>query len=271
MGRQLPFGIFGGKNRAAESAQRRRLELVSRRDHRSGRFESDHRLLGDRAFWEKRGDARGRRGKRRKQKVKIFGSADKPLIYLITRGDASAANFAEKKRQILQIVKAAAESKISLVQIREKNLSARLVIELAHTAAAILKNSETKLLVNDRADIALAAECDGVHLTENSLSVEVIRENFPKEFIIGVSTHSPEGAEQAKLEGADFVTFSPIFDSPGKGEPQGLKKLRDICAHLKPFPVVALGGIDETNWRAVLKNGASGFAGIRFLNEKLER
>lgn len=201
--------------------------------------------------------------------MKISRSIENPLIYLITKGDAHAENFAESKDEILQVIKTAAKSKISLVQIREKNLSAGRVFDLASEAAEIVKNSETKLLVNDRADIALAAGCDGVHLTENSLSAEVIRQNFPKKFIIGVSAHSFVGAERAKQQGADFVTFSPVFASPGKGESQGLEKLREVCEKLKPFPVIALGGIDETNWQAVLENGASGFSAIRFLNEKL--
>ena len=89
--------------------------------------------------------------------------------------------------------------------------------------------------------------------------------------MIGVSTHTIEEAENAKKEGADFVTFSPVFDTPSKekyGEPQGLEKLREVCEKLKTFPVIALGGIDETNYRQVLENGASGFAAIRFLNDE---
>lgn len=203
--------------------------------------------------------------------MKIPGSNEKPLIYLITKGEANAANFDEKKRKILQIIKAAAESKISLIQIREKNLPARLIFELASDAAKLVKNTRTKLLINDRADVAQAAKCDGVHLTESSLSAETIRRDFPENFIIGVSTHSLESAESAKMQSADFVTFSPIFASPGKGEPQGLEKLRKVCEHLKNFPVIALGGINETNWQTVLENGASGFAAIRFLNEKIEQ
>lgn len=122
------------------------------------------------------------------------------------------------------------------------------------------------MLVNDRADTALAANADGVHLTEKSISAETIRRDFPANFIIGVSTHSIETAEKAKKQGADFVTFSPIFASPGKAEPKGLEKLKEVCEKLKPFPVIALGGIDETNYKSVLEKGASGFAAIRFLN-----
>lgn len=191
----------------------------------------------------------------------------KPVIYLITEGNLTAENFAEHKQRVLELIEIAVKNKISLIQIREKQISSKLVFELAFHAVKITKNSETKLLVNDRADIALAAKADGVHLTEDSVSADIIRKNFPEKFIIGVSTHSLESAESAKKKGADFITFSPIFSSPEKGEPQGLGKLSDICKKLKPFPVLALGGISETNYRSVLQSGANGFAAIRFLNQ----
>lgn len=188
----------------------------------------------------------------------------KPLIYLITEGKLTAENFDEEKQRVLDLIDIAARNKISLIQIREKNLPAKLVFELTSEAAIITKNSATKLLVNDRADIALAAQADGVHLTENSISAAIIRRDFPTNFIIGVSTHSLESAEKAKIQGADFITFSPVFASPGKDAPQGLAKLKEVCQKLKPFSVLALGGIDATNYESVLESGASGFAAIRF-------
>jgi thiamine-phosphate pyrophosphorylase len=193
--------------------------------------------------------------------------ARRPLLYLITEGNATEENFTQARAQILNLVKIAVATKISLIQIREKNLSARSVFRLASEAAEIAKRSNTKILVNDRADIALAAKAGGVHLSANSLSAETIRRNFPKNFIIGVSTHSLERAELAKKNGADFAAFSPIFSTPGKGAPQGTNALREVCEKLKPFPVIALGGIDETNYKSVLEAGASGFAAIRFLND----
>ena len=192
----------------------------------------------------------------------------KPLIYLITDGTANATNFADQKTKILQVVRAAVEAKVSLIQIREKLISARAVFELASEAVEIAQHTATKIIVNDRADIALAADADGVHLTAASLSAAVIRRNFPEKFIVGVSAHNLETAETAKKQGADFVTFSPIFQSPGKGEPQGIGRLTKVCELLNPFPVIALGGIDETNFAEVLQAGASGFAAIRFLNDE---
>jgi len=190
-----------------------------------------------------------------------------PLIYLITDGEMTAQNFSQKKSQTLELIEIAARNNISLIQIREKKLSARLVFEIARAAVKITQNTGTKLLVNDRADIALAANADGVHLTARSLSAGAIRRAFPKDFIIGVSTHTIEEAGNAKNQTADFVTFSPIFSMPNKDKFQGIENLREVCEKLKPFPVIALGGIDETNYKSVLENGASGFAAIRFLND----
>jgi len=201
-------------------------------------------------------------------KSEKFDSLSEPLIYLITDGAATTENFNEKKRNNLSLIKTAVQTKVSLIQIREKRLSARLVFELVSEAVKLTRGTPTKLLVNDRADIALAANADGVHLTSRSLSAKIIRRNFPKNFIIGVSAHSIEKAEIAKRQAADFVVFSPIFSSPGKADSQGIEKLRAVCRQLKPFPVLALGGVDETNYAETLAAGASGFAAIRFLNDE---
>lgn len=198
--------------------------------------------------------------------MRISNLGEKPLTYLITDGTTTAENLYEKKSKILKIITAAVQANISLIQIREKQLPARLLFELTSEAVELTKQTKTKLLVNDRADIALAAKADGVHLTSKSLPTKIIRDFFPAEFIIGVSAHTIEKAELAQAQSADFVTFSPIFDSPGKGAPQGTGKLQEVCSKLKNFPVLALGGIDETNFAAASNAGASGWAAIRWFN-----
>lgn len=192
-----------------------------------------------------------------------------PIIYQITEGKFTSENFISEKKKLIELVELAVDKQINLVQIREKNLSAKLVFKLTKEIVEISKNSDTKILVNDRADIALAANADGVHLTSKSIPTNIIRKIFPHDFIIGVSTHSLEKAETAKNEGADFVTFSPIFQTISKakyGNPQGLEKLREVCEKLKPFPVIALGGINAENYQTALETGAGGFASIGFLN-----
>lgn len=199
--------------------------------------------------------------------MRNFDLLPRPLIYLITDGTATVQNFSEKKKTILQLVRNAVEREISLIQLREKQLPARMIFEIASEIVKITKNTKTKILVNDRADVALAANADGVHLTASSLSAEIVRRNFPHNFIVGVSAHTLEAAERAKIQAADFATFSPIFHSPGKGKEKGIEELKKVCQHLKPFPILALGGIDTSNFTEVLEAGASGFAAIRYLKQ----
>ena len=101
---------------------------------------------------------------------------EEPIIYLITKGDAADSGFESARRDILDIVRLAVEEKVTLIQIREKLLSARLLFELTAAAAEITRGTATHLLVNDWADIAFAARADGVHLAANSLPVVAIRE-----------------------------------------------------------------------------------------------
>ena len=132
-----------------------------------------------------------------------------------------------------------------------------------------MKGSATRLLVNDRADIALAAGADGVHLAATSLSASVIRRNFPKNFLIGVSTHSLAEAQAAQDNGADFAVFGPVFDTPSKrayGQPLGLDKLREAAQSLRKIPLLAIGGITLENLDNTLRAGTKGIAAIRLFN-----
>ena len=147
-----------------------------------------------------------------------------------------------------------------------------MLYELTSRAAKITRGSQTRLLVNDRADIARAAGADGVHLTSQSLPAVEVRRIFGREFLIGVSTHSLAEARAAS-DGADFVVFGPIFDTESKrafGEPQGLDKLRELTSKLPEIPVIAIGGITMENFDACLGSGASGVAAIRLFNEMMK-
>lgn len=191
----------------------------------------------------------------------------RPLIYIITSGEIDNENFKQRSASTIQLIEAAVDAGIHMIQLREKELPTRLLFELASRASQITKRTKTKLLINDRADVAMAAGADGVHLTSTSISADVIRRSFPSGFTIGVSTHTFDEAEAAANSGADFVVFGPVFESPGKGEPKGLDTLRAVCERLEPFPVLALGGVDGSNYGSVLESGAAGFAAIRFLNK----
>lgn len=185
-----------------------------------------------------------------------------PIIYPITSGKTGSDD-------ILRLVRAAVDAEVPLFQIREKSLSGRALFELVARAADITRGSKTRLLVNDRSDIARAA-ADGVHLTTHSLPVEVVRKSCGPDFVIGVSTHSLAEARAAADAGADFVVFGPVFETESKrayGEPQGLERLREVTQALGEFPVVAIGGIELENVGACFESGARGIAAIRFLND----
>jgi thiamine-phosphate pyrophosphorylase len=195
-----------------------------------------------------------------------------PLIYLITSGQTTPATSpaTDDFARLRALAKAAVGAKIDLLQIREKNLSGRVLYELTASIAECTRGSHTKLLVNDRADIAASAGADGVHLATNSLPAKVVRNAFGDNFLIGVSTHSLAEARAARADGADFAVFGPIFDTPAKekyGEPQGLKQLETITAELGAFPVLALGGISVERIADCIEAGARGVAAIRMFDD----
>ena len=202
-------------------------------------------------------------------------SPQHPLLYLITSGETTAATTPQTEdfSNVLRLVEAAVAAKIDLIQIREKHLNANLLYELSNRAADVTKGSATKLLVNDRADIAAAAGADGVHLTTQSLAPQVVRNTFGSDFLIGVSTHSLAQAAAAGPDGADFVVFGPVFDTLSKhryGKPLGLAALRKVTSEVAPFPVLALGGVTMNNVADCIDAGAAGIAAIGILNDRLK-
>ena len=194
-----------------------------------------------------------------------------PIIYPITSGKTSPQTTPDDPQfsEILRLVRAAVDADVPLFQIREKSLHARVLYELVARAAEITHGSRTRLLVNDRSDIARAAGADGVHLTTQSLPAEVVRNVFGAGFLIGVSTHSLDEARAARAAGADFVVFGPVFETESKrayGKPQGLNKLAEVARELGEFPVVAIGGITLDNADECFQAGARGIAAIGMFN-----
>lgn len=189
------------------------------------------------------------------------------MLYLITDGTLPAASEVDGRatRVLLDLIAAAVQARLDLVQIREKQLAPRALYELTRRAVELTKGTATRLLVNDRADIARAAGADGVHLTTQSLPTNIVRRTFGPAFIIGVSTHNLREARAAQSGGADFITFGPVFDTPSKrayGAPVGLDALAAIVKDVAPLPVLALGGVTPTRLTEIARTGAAGFAGI---------
>ena len=165
--------------------------------------------------------------------------------------------------RVTEQVEKALQGGVRALQLREKNLGPKELLAQALEIKPIIKKYDAKLFINDRADIAKIAGADGVHLTETSVSAGEIKDNF-RDLMVGVSTHTKEGALLAEAEGADFITFSPIYETPSKihfGPPQGTQRLGEIVKSVH-LPVLALGGIKLNRVPEVLEQGAHGVAVI---------
>ena len=178
--------------------------------------------------------------------------------------------------ELLAKIRLAVQAGVDWVQIREKDLSGRALLDLARSAIATAKaaNGVARVYVNDRLDVAIAAGAAGVHLGGESVRVaHVVRwcrsGNAPPHFDIGVSCHSLEDAREAERAGASYVFFGPVFDTPSKkafGPSQGVQRLAEVCSAIR-IPVIAIGGVSEENAPACLRGGASGIAAIRMFQE----
>lgn len=156
-------------------------------------------------------------------------------------------------------VHAALQGGVKAVQLREKDLSARELLPLARELRKLTREFGAKLLINDRIDVALAAEADGVHLGGHSLPVAAARALLGPQRLIGVSTHHRAEILFAARDGADFVTFGPVWFTPSKapyGAPVGLDALRQACADA-PLPVFALGGVVAARIPELIAAGCS--------------
>ena len=196
----------------------------------------------------------------------------RPIIYLITTGQTTCKTTPDCPEffSILQLVEAAVASNVSLIQLREKDLSARVLFELTKSAAAHTRGTTSRLLVNDRFDIALAAGADGVQLTAQSMTADVVRAVCGSEFLIGVSTHSLDEGRVARDQGADFIVFGPVFETESKrvfGPAQGVEKLGEVARELPGFPVIAIGGMTVDNVTNCFNASAAGVAAISLLSD----
>ncbi len=168
------------------------------------------------------------------------------------------------KQPFLNVIKLALNGGVRTIQLRERGLTTYELYSLARKLRKITFDFEANLIINDRIDIALAVEADGVHLGWQSLLVETARKLCGFEKLIGVSTHNYQEALQAQDYGADYITFGPVFETPSKAgflNPTGPEEIRKLKNKVE-IPVIALGGINEKNAGTVLNEGADGIAVI---------
>jgi thiamine-phosphate diphosphorylase len=181
-----------------------------------------------------------------------------PIICLVTGGRGL-------ERPLLELIAEAAQAGVDLIQIRERRLDDRALATLTRRAVDSTRGTSSRIVVNDRVDIALTAGASGVHLRGDSVAAGRIRALAPDGFLIGRSVHDP--AEAAAVEaggGCDYLLFGTVFPSTSKPSTDpiaGPGVLREVCATVA-IPVLAIGGISIENVREVAASGASGIAAI---------
>ncbi len=213
--------------------------------------------------------------------------ADSCLLYYITDRSQFPGDESARRRSLLERIAEATRAGVDYIQLREKDLSARELEALSREALREItglrtENRElrTRLLINSRTDVALAAGADGVHLRSDDISPADVRRVIEHtsgssshdslstiHFSVAVSCHSKEEVYRAASERADFAVFGPVFEKrnqPGDN-PSGLAALREACQ--ATIPVLALGGVTLENAAACLEAGAAGIAAIRLFQE----
>jgi thiamine-phosphate pyrophosphorylase len=159
-------------------------------------------------------------------------------------------------------IEAALRGGVKFIQLREKHLETRKLLDMASWMLELTKEYNAKLLINDRVDIALAVNADGVHIGQKSLPVHTVRKIVGNKLLIGVSTHSLGEAVGAEKNGADFITLGPIYKTPSKlnyGNPIGIDILRRVKSKIS-IPVLPIGGIKLDKVKEVMDAGADGVA-----------
>jgi len=179
-------------------------------------------------------------------------------VYVITDAKLS------RGRSHLEVAQAAIEGGASIIQFREKEMTTRELVETARRLKELTEEKGVPFIVNDRLDVALAVEADGVHVGQDDMPAALARQLIGPRKILGVSASTVEEALQAEKNGADYVSASPVFTTPTKPDtppPTGLEGLRAIVEAVN-LPVIAIGGINEKNAAEVMEAGAQGVAVI---------
>ncbi len=178
-------------------------------------------------------------------------------LYLIT-------DRKQVKGNLIDAVEDALKAGVKAVQLREKDITVRELMELSKSMKILTDQYKAKLFINDRVDVALCAGADGVHLGQSSMPADAVKRIAKDKLLIGVSTHGVEEAIKAQKNGADFITLGPVYKTPSKikyGEPVGIEILEDVKDLLR-IPVFAIGGIKPENLSELKKTGADGVAVI---------
>ncbi len=175
-------------------------------------------------------------------------------LYVITN-----RNLCQPK-SIVSVVSEVLDAGVKTIQLREKDLNDTDLLRIALPISRLCKNYEAHLFINSNVQIAIDVGAAGLHLPDNDISVQEVREKTQNELMVACSTHSILTAKKRETEGADFITYSPIYRTYRiKGKPIGLDKLGTLARHVN-IPMFALGGITPTRVKECISAGASGVA-----------
>lgn len=165
-------------------------------------------------------------------------------------------------RDLTDVVMQAVEGGVTMVQLREKDISTREFIELAQALKSVLMRTRVPFIINDRVDVALAVDADGVHIGQSDMPYDIARRMLGSDKIIGLSVENFAEIEEANRLDVDYIGVSPVFATPTKTDtamPFGLDGLREAVRR-SLHPSVAIGGINMSNFRSVLSTGTNGIA-----------
>src|SRR5215510_13067059 len=188
-------------------------------------------------------------------------SIELPKVYPITDSEISGLSHLEQTRRLMA-------GGAALIQLREKRASSRLFYSDAAAALEATRSAGVKLIINDRVDIAFALQAHGVHLGQDDMPVAPARRLLGRDAIIGLSTHNIEQVREALHLPIDYLAFGPIFLTTTKRDPDpiaGLNQLRQVRSLAGSLPLVAIGGINRSNAREALAEGADAVAVISAL------
>jgi len=169
-----------------------------------------------------------------------------------------------KGRPLVPLLQQVLTAAAPAIQLRERDLSVRELVTLAREVQAVTASRRSELLINDRIDVALALGGVGVHLRSNSLPVPVARQLLGARRLLGISVHAVEEAVQAESQGADYIVFGPVYETPSKqmfGPPLGIDTLEKAC-RLVRIPIMGIGGVTAARAREMRQAGAFGVAVI---------
>ena len=187
-----------------------------------------------------------------------------PAICLITDRRRTGSPEGDGIDTLLSLIESAARAGVDYIQIRESDLDDRVLKDVVSQAVALTNTTTTRIIVNDRVDVALAAGAAGVHLKETSISAERVRRFAPPRWLVGRSVHSPAEAVQVSARGApDYLIVGTVFETRSKeGQaPMGFDGLSETVRAVT-VPVFAIGGVTVSNVKMVGESGAVGFAAI---------